>query len=1111
MNTRTGGWLMIFFLTGSIFTTMFVSTPNDNIFVSADSVIWENEYGRLEVEPSISTNIIRQKQWYNLTWYYPSNTVDIAFGFNDSLSYGQVFYWNGTNYNKVNTGHTTYNDQHFYTISNVAMVQDENIHGFWEYDIYPGTSGKWDMYAKLSSDSWSTAFSTGRIIHLDPWWDSSWNYRKDIFIDASQVGAGLNNFPVYVNISDSDLVGDVQNDIGDIVFVDTTNTTKFNHEIEYYSVGGTVEARIWVNVTSINSGSNTHFNMYYGNLGCANQDNPTGVWDSNYLFVYHMNQSSGAQVWDSTANTDHGTYNGSLPTQILGIVGYGQSLDNDNDWVHNLMPPAYTHEDGTQELWINVNVTGGVDTLIHDYLSDLNYVKVELRGDLDEDRWDFRGHYLGADQWNDGEQTDATYTWQSTGQHWADGDEAALWRDGDNVRIDASVDTSSFTTSNLFIGALNNGDNDYAGVIDEFRYSDIKRNDSWMAASYNTIVNHSTFISFGSELTESGETVDSITGLTATTMSLTNITLDWTQSSNGNYTIVEYNTVSSWARGTGTEIYNGTAVNHSEWNLTGRTLYYFGCWGFNESFHNYSNVVYTNNHTGPTNPTNINTDIDGTTLNFTWTKNSRAQNTVIIRKENSYPSVIGDGTEIYNGSAVGYDDTTFTTSMFYTFFAHNITCHISSTGQQSEWGALKIYVYDENTSEAIYNYTVFVTNQSGSETYEKYSDGNQIVTIDISSLPTGENVIVKINASVFDGNYTSDCVGYDCDNMTNITIEYEDRVYYIDIAPNTFYNLSTYLPRVIDSYLYRLTVYGPIGEYGSNPPVEDATMDIKRYINSTVGWESIGIYITDGEGNIYIYLIPGELYKITITHDDYLTSISDYIPSDAVFVQSFRLVPTTSDVTGITYDDFWTNITVDISIVSAGCWQDGNITVTYTDINSSTTNTQIRLFEIYGTTTILLNTWNNASNSFFNINGSINTSRMHYISLYFNTTATYAITQPVIILIPNVDLPWCGKIVPFDLDDRITDIVGPFTIGDQVIPWTTIIGTIIPIIILVSFGPFNTGIGIIGCGISMAMMQGFLNGIVSGGFQWGVVGIGAFITIIGIIYIMTKGTGGDHL
>ena len=198
-------------------------------------------------------------------------------------------------------------------------------------------------------------------------------------------------------------------------------------------------------------------------------------------------------------------------------------------------------------------------------------------------------------------------------------------------------------------------------------------------------------------------------------------------------------------------------------------------------------------------------------------------------------------------------------------------------------------------------------------------------------------------------------------------------------------------------------------------------------------------------------------------------------------------------------------------MVSAGCLQGGNITITYLDSNSSTTNTEMQLWEIYGVTNTLLNTWTNTSSSFFNINGSINTSRTHYMVLFFNNTADFGIVQPIVIRIPAVDSPMCGSITPFDLDDRIDDVIGPFSIGDQEVPWTVVIGTIIPIIILVSFGPFNTGLGIIGCGISMAMLQGFLNNIVSGGFQWEIVGIGIFIIVIGILYIMTKGTGGDRL
>jgi len=45
----------------------------------------------------------------------------------------------------------------------------------------------------------------------------------------------------------------------------------------------------------------------------------------------------------------------------------------------------------------------------------------------------------------------------------------------------------------------------------------------------------------------------------------------------------------------------------------------------------------------------------------------------------------------------------------------------------------------------------------------------------------------------------------------------------------------------------------------------------------------------------------------------------------------------------------------------------------------------------------------------------------------------------------------------------------------------------------------------------MTMIQGFFSTIILGGFDWAIAGIGVFIIILGILYIMTKGTGGDHL
>lgn len=1115
MKTKTYSYLLIFFLTGSIFSGMFASLPNNNIIVSADEVVWENEYGRLSVEPATSTNLIRQHQWYNLTWYYPDNTVDIAFGFNDSLSYGQIYYWDGDSYNTVSTGHTEYGGDHYYTVSDINVVQDNTIHGYWEYDVPPGTSGKWDLYAKLSSDSWATAFSTGRVIHLDPWWDSNWLKVKDVYIDHTQVPIALTNFPILINLSSTDMMGDVQADLGDIVFTNSLNNTIMPHEIDWYEINATnVNALIWVNVSSVNGvadGADTHIRMYYKNSGCGNQANPGGTWDSDYEFVYHLNETTGAtHADDSTSNANNGSLNGTIPVQRSVKIGNGQLLDGTNDYIHPICDGANVTEAGTIEFWVDLQGST-VDQFFCSMHKDAsNTVRMDTGGNS---KWVFIGDLGGVNAWSN-TTLDVNTTLEQVVYTWAD-DDVKMFVSGNQIYVDTSVDANSFTPDNFWFGANQNGGDDLNATMDEIRASSTRRSDSWIVANYNTVNNMTgvnPFVTISGEVDWSQGATDTISYFNVSTNSKTQMTLNWTQSTNGNYTYIERNTISSWSIGDGTFLYNATNIGTVDSNVTAYNVYYYNAWAFNESTHNFSAYTSANNHTGPLNPTSINPSLSGGTLNFTWTKGTRGDTTVIVRKHNSFSDSISDGTQVYNGSATGYDDASFNTSSYYTFYGFNSLTSLSSSGIQTQWGVLQVRVFDENTSAVIYNYTVFVTNQSGSETYEIYSANTQVINIGIANLPTGEDVVIKINATVFDGNWSAGCG--DCDNTTNTTIEYEDRVYYMDINPNTFYNLSAYLPRVVDSYLYRLSVVGPKDEYNADPPIQGATMDIKRYINSSVGWESVGIYLTDGDGNIYVYLIPGEIYKVTTSASGYLTDISDYIPSDTVFEQRFRLTPTTTPDGVIVYDDFWSDVTIDIDMVSSGrfsneTYQFGNITIEFSDSNGSIINTQIRLYEIYGNNATLVATWDNSSSSFNIVRGGINTTRVYYISVHFNSSASYYDIQPIIILIPNVDTSF--YVEPFNLDDRITKIIGPFTMDGKEVPWSIVIGIIIPIIVLVSFGPFNTGLGIISCGISMVMVQGFLSKIIIGGFSWGVAGLGVFIIIIGILYVMTKGQGSDQL
>jgi len=111
-----------------------------------------------------------------------------------------------------------------------------------------------------------------------------------------------------------------------------------------------------------------------------------------------------------------------------------------------------------------------------------------------------------------------------------------------------------------------------------------------------------------------------------------------------------------------------------------------------------------------------------------------------------------------------------------------------------------------------------------------------------------------------------DIVGSQCiinasavDNDTAmVKIEY----YYYGIYPDEEYGL-----------LYVLYVRDYYGE-----PIIDAKMTFKRYINTTDSFEEVSSLYTDANGQVNLYLIPHQIYKVFIEKEFYQTEISDFTP-----------------------------------------------------------------------------------------------------------------------------------------------------------------------------------------------------------------------------------------
>ncbi|MHA2165849.1 MAG: DUF2341 domain-containing protein, partial [Candidatus Hodarchaeales archaeon] len=192
------------------------------------------------------------------------------------------------------------------------------------------------------------------------WADTRWQYRKNITIDSAKVSSDLTNFPVYLEMHDSDLQNDAQAIGGDIFFTNASGHI-LDHELELYDrVYNSTHAHLvaWVKA-NISGSQDTLLSMYYGNPTAIKQENPEGVWDSNYEFVLHMNQDpSSSNILDSTSNSYDFTVEPSASMtsddHVDGQTGKSLALDGVDDYIYLPISEGFNGptDKMTFEFWI---------------------------------------------------------------------------------------------------------------------------------------------------------------------------------------------------------------------------------------------------------------------------------------------------------------------------------------------------------------------------------------------------------------------------------------------------------------------------------------------------------------------------------------------------------------------------------------------------------------------------------------------------------------------------------------------------------------------------------------------------------------------------------------
>ena len=333
------------------------------------------------------------------------------------------------------------------------------------------------------------------------WWNTNWDHRKNITIDHTKVDTNiLRNFPVLVKCIDTDLLYEAQPDGDDIVFTDASGN-KLNHEIEKYN-STTGELIAWVNVTSLSPSVDTVISMYFGNEAATNQQNPSGVWDGNYVMVQHLEESTGNTMYDSTTYGNNGISTNTAFT-TTGKMDGARLYNQSDKIVTNNFPHSATQL--TAEAWMYRDTTAFIYVLCKGTYSTTSDWMIYLRTGYAGAGIDFRINN-GAKSI----RTGTTYpnTWFYLTATYNAGN-AFLYYNGTQIGSSTGWPAISNNYPHLGMGndyvGTNGNENPMTAVkLDELRVSKIARNSSWIKTSYNTMSSPSTFMTFGPKETRSG-------------------------------------------------------------------------------------------------------------------------------------------------------------------------------------------------------------------------------------------------------------------------------------------------------------------------------------------------------------------------------------------------------------------------------------------------------------------------------------------------------------------------------------------------------------------------------------------------------------------------------
>lgn len=422
--------------------------------------------------------------WSNFTW------------FNSSLKSGTTIQWK-IYYNDTE-GNVNATETHSFTMTtpeyDYVDLDTSDLDGNGDKGTHSNFDNEKACDSSYDTLSEMTAGGFGIMTH-----------RKNITIDHNYVQGDLTNFPVLVDIYNTDLHDDVQASGNDIAFTDSSGN-RLNHEIEYFSknYNGTHAHLIaWVS-TNLTSTSDTTICMIYGNPICGSQQNPTAVWDSNYKGVWHLNASSSPDPDSSTNNQAAVWFN--TPTQADAKIGKGKDFDA-SDGTKTAEDSDHTAASITVEGWICGDTFSNTETWNEAtfFVRYYTYYFMISKDAANRGKPKVYLYTSGTSAWKLANTALDVGSWHYLAFTYTSGSLKIYINgtlDTEYTDVTGNVQAGGGAGSQfIYFGSHDTGSpfRTLDGKLDEMRLSSGTRSPEWLNATYQNVVNLADFLSVGSE------------------------------------------------------------------------------------------------------------------------------------------------------------------------------------------------------------------------------------------------------------------------------------------------------------------------------------------------------------------------------------------------------------------------------------------------------------------------------------------------------------------------------------------------------------------------------------------------------------------------------------